>query len=83
MIAGVRFVMTEGGRSGSILLQDLQGYTFSFNGAYKSGIQRWQCSRKRNIKCKAYVRVENSEVDKGRGQALQVNQHCHPPIKSE
>ena len=75
--------MTEGGRKNSTLLQDEAGYTFSFNGAYKSGIQRWQCSRKRNLKCTSYVKVEASQVKKGHGQALQVNQHCHTPFKLE
>ena len=75
--------MTEGGRKNSTLLQDEAGYTFSFNGAYKSGIQRWQCSRKKNLKCTSYVKVETSQVERGSGEAILVNQHCHPPFKSE
>ena len=75
--------MTDGGRSGSTLLQDEEGYTFSYSSRNKIGIQRWQCSRKKNLKCTSYVKVENSQVKKGHGQAILVNQHCHQPFKLE
>ncbi len=88
MIAGiptgaVRFALTDGGRNGATLLQDQKGYLFSFNGAYKSGLQRWQCSQRCRLKCRAYVKVETREIDLGSGEAMLVNQHCHPPYKSE
>ena len=80
---GVQFVMTSGGRAGSTLLQDTKGYLFSFNAAYKSGLQRWDCSKRCRLKCRAYVKALTSEIDEGSGEALLVNQHCHPPYKSE
>ena len=80
---GVQFVMTSGGRAGSTLLQDTKGYLFSFNAAYKSGFQRWDCSKRCRLKCRAYVKALTSEIDEGSGEALLVNQHCHPPYKSE
>ncbi len=70
------FVMTDGGRKGSNLLQDAEGYTFSLHSTHKSGVQRWQCSRKKNLKCTAFVKVDTN------GVLSQGGHHCHPPLKS-
>lgn len=75
MIAGALWRTTNGGRSGSTLLQDEEGYNFSLNSTQKSGLQRWQCSRKRNLKCTVIVIVDTD------GVITQVGQHCHPPFK--
>jgi len=75
MIAGALWRTTNGGRSGSTLLQDERGYNFSLNSTQKSGLQRWQCSRKRNLKCTVIVIVDTD------GVITQVGQHCHPPFK--
>ena len=80
-IAGVRFVMTNGGRSGATLLQDEEGYTFSFSRLNKFGdVQRWLCSRTKRLKCKAYAKVDVSVANVGHGHATVVHQHCHPPF---
>ena len=72
--------MTSGGRSGSTLLQDEEGYTFSFSKLNKSGnIQKWLCSCTKRLKCRAYVKVDVCIANGGRGQATQVYEHCHPP----
>ena len=70
------FAMTHG-KNGCSILQDSQGYKFSLHSTHKSGRQRWQCSRKKTLKCTVCVKVD------ALGNMTQFGQHCHPPYISK
>ena len=80
IFAGVKFedsqyTYSECGRRGSTLIQDALGYTYSLHGTSKLGREQWHCSRKRAVRCKAAVTIQN-------GYVFARNEHNHAsPLK--
>ena len=71
----ISFVYLKGaGRKGSTLIEDKRGFTFSHHVTNKIGQEKWVCSRKKTLCCRAGVKILD-------GFILEQNVHNHPPYE--